>query len=252
MIDLPTEALWLVIALPLGGSLLLHFAGRWLGEPRAGYLACAASLAAFGVAAVAAVPFITGEGHPSQSLLWEWMPAVGASFEIVWDPLSALMTLVVTGVGSLIHIYSLGYMHGDPRFARFFAYLNLFTASMLTLVLAGNYAMLFVGWELVGLCSYLLISFWFTRPSAAAAGKKAFVVNRIGDFGFLIALMLIFSSFGTLSYSGVFDRAGMNWRVGGHLDRADAGGRGDREVGADPALRVVARRHGGTNPRLRP
>ncbi|MYA38468.1 MAG: NADH-quinone oxidoreductase subunit L, partial [Acidimicrobiia bacterium] len=207
MIELPAEALWLVIALPLGGSLLLHFAGRWLGEPRSGYLACAASLAAFGVAAVAAVPFFTGEGHPSQSLLWEWMPAVGASFEIVWDPLSALMTLVVTGVGSLIHIYSLGYMQGDPRFPRFFAYLNLFTASMLTLVLAGNYAMLFVGWELVGLCSYLLISFWFTKPSAAAAGKKAFVVNRIGDFGFLIALMLIFSSFGTLSYAGVFDRA---------------------------------------------
>ena len=207
MIELPAEALWLVIALPLGGSLLLHFAGRWLGEPRSGYLACAASLAAFGVAAAAAVPFFTGEGHPSQSLLWEWMPAVGASFEIVWDPLSALMTLVVTGVGSLIHVYSLGYMHGDPRFPRFFAYLNLFTASMLTLVLAGNYAMLFVGWELVGLCSYLLISFWFTKPSSAAAGKKAFVVNRIGDFGFLIALMLIFSSFGTLSYSGVFDRA---------------------------------------------
>ena len=159
------------------------------------------------MAAAAAAPFLTGEGHPSQSLLWEWMPAVGASFEIVWDPLSALMTLVVTGVGSLIHVYSLGYMHGDPRFPRFFAYLNLFTASMLTLVLAGNYAMLFVGWELVGLCSYLLISFWFSRPSAAAAGKKAFVVNRIGDFGFLIALMLIFSSFGTLSYSGVFDRA---------------------------------------------
>lgn len=207
MIELPTEALWLVIALPLGGAVLLHFVGGWLGEPRAGYLACAASVAAFGVAAAAAGPFLTGEGHPSQSLLWEWMPAVGASFEIVWDPLSALMTLVVTGVGSLIHIYSLGYMHGDPRLPRFFAYLNLFTASMLTLVLAGNFAMLFVGWELVGLCSYLLISFWFTRPSAAAAGKKAFVVNRIGDFGFLIALMLIFSSFGTLSYSGVFDRA---------------------------------------------
>ncbi len=207
MIELPTEALWLVIALPLGGAVLLHFVGRRLGEPLAGYLACAASLAAFAVAAVAAVPFLTGEGHPSQSLLWEWMPAVGASFEITWDPLSALMTLVVTGVGSLIHVYSVGYMHGDPRFARFFTYLNLFTASMLTLVLAGNFAMLFVGWELVGICSYLLISFWFTRPSAAMAGKKAFVVNRIGDFGFLIALMLIFSAFGTLSYSGVFDRA---------------------------------------------
>jgi NADH-quinone oxidoreductase subunit L len=207
MIELPTEALWLVIAFPLGGALLLHFAGRWLGEPRAGYLAGAASLAAFAVAAVAAIPFFTGEGQPSQSLLWEWMPAVGAAFEISWDPLSALMTLVVTGVGSLIHIYSVGYMHGDPRFSRFFTYLNLFTASMLTLVLAGNYAMLFVGWELVGLCSYLLISFWFTRPSAASAGMKAFVVNRIGDFGFLIALMLIFATFGTLSYSGVFDRA---------------------------------------------
>ena len=207
MIELPAEALWLVIALPLGGAMLLHFAGRRLGEPRAGYLACASSLAAFLVAGVAAVPFFIGEGHPSQSLLWEWMPAVGASFEITWDPLSALMTLVVTGVGSLIHIYSVGYMHGDPRFARFFTYLNLFTASMLTLVLAGNYAMLFVGWEMVGLCSYLLISFWFTRPSAASAGKKAFVVNRIGDFGFLIALMLIFSVFGTLSYAGVFDRA---------------------------------------------
>ena len=208
MIELPTEALWLVIAFPLGGAVLLHFAGRWLGEPRAGYLATAASLAAFAVAAAGAVPFFTGEGHPSQSLLWEWMPAVGASFEITWDPLSALMTLVVTGVGSLIHVYSVGYMHGDPRFARFFTYLNLFTASMLTLVLAGNFAMLFIGWELVGLCSYLLISFWFTRPSAAAAGMKAFVVNRIGDFGFLIALMLIFATFGTLSYTGVLDRAG--------------------------------------------
>lgn len=207
MIELPTEALWLVIAFPLGGALLLHFAGRLLGEPRAGYLAAAASLASFTVAAVAAVPFFTGEGHPTESLLWEWMPAVGASFEIVWDPLSALMTLVVTGVGSLIHVYSVGYMHGDPRFARFFTYLNLFTASMLILVLAGNYAMLFVGWELVGLCSYLLISFWFTRPAAASAGMKAFVVNRIGDFGFLIALMLIFATFGTLSYAGVFDRA---------------------------------------------
>ena len=207
MMELPTEALWLVIALPLGGALLLHFTGRLVGEPRAGYLAVAASLAAFVVAGVAAVPFFTGDGHPSQSLLWEWMPAVGASFEISWDPLSALMTLVVTGVGSVIHIYSVGYMHGDPRFARFFTYLNLFTASMLILVLAGNYAMLFVGWELVGLCSYLLISFWFTKPSAASAGKKAFVVNRIGDFGFLIALMLIFSTFGTLSYSGIFDRA---------------------------------------------
>ena len=102
------------------------------------------------------------------------------------------MALVVTGVGSLIHLYSIGYMKGDPRFGRFFAYMNLFVASMLILVLADGFALLFVGWELVGLCSYLLISFWFEKPAAAAAGKKAFVVNRVGDAGFLVALMLVF------------------------------------------------------------
>ena len=118
------------------------------------------------------------------------MPAIGANLEILWDPLSALMALVVTGVGALIHVFAIGYMHGDERFSRFFTYLNLFAASMLTLVLAGNFAMLFMGWELVGLCSYLLIGFWFTRNSAAAAAKKAFIVNRIGDFGFVIGLML--------------------------------------------------------------
>jgi NADH-quinone oxidoreductase subunit L len=155
------------------------------------------------------VPFFQGGDVQAEHLmLWEWMPAVGAVFELQWDPLSALMTLVVTGVGALIHVFAIGYMHGDERFPRFFTYLNLFIVSMLTLVLAGNFAMLFVGWELVGLCSYLLIGFWFTRPSAAAAAKKAFVVNRIGDFGFLVGLMLIFTTFGTLSYTGVFERVG--------------------------------------------
>src|SRR3990170_7947802 len=124
------------------------------------------------------------------------------------------MVLVVSGVGTRIHIFSVGYMHGDQRFGRFFTYLNLFATSMLTLVLAGNFAVLFVGWELVGLCSYLLISFWFTRPAAAAAGKKAFIVNRIGDFGFMIALMLVFTTFGTLSYSGIFERAGAELSTG--------------------------------------
>jgi NADH-quinone oxidoreductase subunit L len=136
------------------------------------------------------------------------MPAIGASFELLWDPLAALMTLVVTGVGTLIHVFAIGYMHGDERFHRFFTNLNLFAASMLSLVLAGNYAMLFLGWELVGLCSFLLIGFWYTRPSASAAAKKAFVVNRIGDFGFMIGLMLVFATFGTLSFSGIFERAG--------------------------------------------
>jgi len=167
------------------------------------------------VAAAAAIPFFEGvDVHAEHLMIWEWMPAVGAAFELQWDPLSALMTLVVTGVGALIHLFAIGYMHGDERFARFFTYLNLFAASMLTLVLAGNFAMLFVGWELVGLCSYLLIGFWFTRPSAAGAAKKAFLVNRIGDLGFIVGLMVVFGTFGTLSFAGVFERVGSELTTG--------------------------------------
>ena len=204
MVDL----IWLVIALPLAGALILHFFGNRMKEPLPGWLASATIGAAFLVALVAALPFFEGGHHGETLLLWEWMPAIGANLEILWDPLSALMTLIVTGVGALIHVFAIGYMHGDDRFHRFFANLNLFAASMLTLVLAGNYAMLFLGWELVGLSSYLLIGFWYTRASAAAAAKKAFVVNRIGDFGFMVGLMLVFAVFGTLSYAGIFERAG--------------------------------------------
>ncbi len=208
------EYIWLVIALPLAGAVLLHFFGRYLKEPLSGWLASAAIGGAFVIAAIAAVPFFEGGEHGTVVLLWDWMPAVGASFELFWDPLAALMALIVTGVGALIHIFAIGYMHGDERFPRFFTYLNLFAASMLTLVLAGNYAMLFLGWELVGLCSYLLIGFWFTRPTAAAAAKKAFIVNRIGDVGFMVGLMLVFTTFGTLSYSGVFESAGSELSTG--------------------------------------
>ncbi len=205
MIDL----LWLVIALPLAGTVLLHFFGRYLREPWSGWVATATVTGSFVIAAAAAVPFFTGSDVSVSHLkIWEWMPAIGATFELQWDPLSALMVLVVTGVGALIHLFAIGYMHGDERFHRFFTDLNLFAASMLTLVLAGNYAMLFVGWELVGLCSYLLIGFWYERPSASAAAKKAFVVNRIGDFGFLIGLMLVFTHFSTFSYEGVFGQVG--------------------------------------------
>jgi NADH-quinone oxidoreductase subunit L len=199
----------LVIAVPLLGAVFLHFLGRRIGEPLAGWIATGAIGTSFVLGAVSSVDFIRGTAdHGEPIMLWDWMPAIGAAFEITWDPLSALMTLIVTGVGALIHVFAIGYMHGDERFSRFFTYLNLFAASMLTLVLAGNFAMLFLGWELVGLCSYLLISFWYTRPSAAAAGKKAFIVNRIGDLGFMIGLMLVFVHFGTLSFDGVFDRAG--------------------------------------------
>jgi NADH-quinone oxidoreductase subunit L len=123
------------------------------------------------------------------------------------DPLSMVMLLVVTGIGLLIHVYSVGYMGHDPRYARFFTSLNLFMAAMLTLVLANNFLLMFVGWEGVGLCSYLLIGFWFERPSAAEAGKKAFIVNRIGDFGFILGMLLIFKYFGTLEFQEVFEAA---------------------------------------------
>ena len=111
------------------------------------------------------------------------------------------MTLFVTGIGTLIHLYAIGYMHGDERFSRFFAYMNLFAASMLVLVLGSSFLLTFMGWEGVGLCSYLLISFWFERNSAAVAGKKAFVTNRVGDFGFMLAMFLIFQKLGTLDYA---------------------------------------------------
>ena len=209
-----TGLLWLIIALPLAGAVFLHFFGRYLEELLAGWLASAAIAGSFAVALLASIPFVRGGEHGETLLLWEWMPAIGANLEILWDPLSALMTLVVTGVGTLIHVFAIGYMHGDDRFHRFFTYLNLFAASMLTLVLAGNYAMLFLGWELVGLCSYLLIGFWYTRTAPPPAAKKAFVVNRIGDFGLMVGLMIVFTTFGTLSYSGIFDRAGAELSTG--------------------------------------
>ena len=201
------DVIWLVIALPMVGAVALVFFGDRVGEPGAGYLATATVGASFVIAAIASADFFAGGVHGEHVVLFEWMPGLGVDAALLWDPLSAVMTLVVTGVGSLIHLYSIGYMHGDPRFGRFFAYLNLFIMSMLILVLGDNFAILFVGWELVGLSSYLLISFWFEKPSAAAAGKKAFIVNRIGDFGFLIALMLIFAAFGTLSFGTVFEEA---------------------------------------------
>jgi len=203
MVDL----IWLVIALPLAGYLVLQVFGKRIGEPVAGYLASSLVGAGFVIAAVASVDAFSGDLEPTRVFLFTWIPSLGLDAALLWDPLSVMMTLMVTGVGFLIHVYAIGYMHGDPRLGRFFTYLNLFVASMLILVLADSFGVLFVGWELVGLSSYLLISFWFERPSAAAAGKKAFVVNRIGDFGFLIALMLIFSSFGSLAFSTVFEEA---------------------------------------------
>src|SRR3972149_2682172 len=198
----------LAVLLPLGGAVLMLFFGKRLGEPMAGYIGTLTVAAAFGGAAVAAADFFTGNGETVIVRWFDWFPAFGVAVELRWDPLSALMTLVVTGVGTLIHLYSIGYLHGEARVGGRFSYLNLFIASMLILVLANNFAVMFVGWELVGLCSYLLISFWFEKEIRAAAGKKAFVVNRVGDIGFIVALMLVFSHFGTFRFDEVLEGAG--------------------------------------------
>ncbi len=205
------EAVWLIPALPLLGFLLLLAFGRRLGDPRAGYVATAMMFGAFLVTLVVFAGLM-GEHHDHRSVtqtLFTWMPSGGLQVDagFLVDPLSVTMALFVTGVGALIHLYSIGYMHGDERYHQFFVYLNLFAFSMLVLVLADSFLLTFLGWEGVGACSYLLISFWFERPTAAVAGKKAFVVNRIGDFGFMLAMFLIFGSVGSLQYTEVFGAA---------------------------------------------
>ncbi len=172
------------------------------------------------------------------------------------DRLSAVMLLVVTGIGSLIHIYSIGYMAHEGGYYRFFAYLNLFMFFMLILVLAANYLLMFVGWEGVGLCSYLLIGFYFLEKFAGDAGKKAFIVNRIGDFGFSLGMFLIFISFGSLDFGTVFGDGGDHARrhrgrdLHSHLPAAVR--RRHRQVGADSAVCLAARRDGRPDAGLRP
>ena len=196
------ELAWLIPALPLLGSTILFLGRRHLREPTSGWLATVMMAAAFGMSVwvFTALASLPGEERVVQRELFDWISAGGFSVKalLLVDPLSVTMALFVTGVGALIHLYSIGYMHGQERFTRFFTYLNLFAFSMLVLVLAGDYLLVFLGWEGVGLCSYLLISFWFERPSAAVAGKKAFVTNRVGDFGFMLAMFLIFAHLGTL------------------------------------------------------
>jgi NADH-quinone oxidoreductase subunit L len=165
---------------------------------------------AFVIALVNFFRMLGAELHePVIESYWSWMPVgnlqVGAAFQL--DQLSMLMTLIITGVGFLIHVYSVGYMHDDPGYARYFAYINLFVFFMLILVLGSSFALMFVGWEGVGLCSYLLIGFWFKDREKADAGKKAFIVNRIGDFGFLVAMFMIFANLGTLDFVPVFAAA---------------------------------------------
>src|SRR5918994_2896997 len=198
------DLVWLIPALPLAGFLVLVVLGRRLGEPLAGWLATAACGGAF-VATLIVFAGLIGEHHEDRHFtqtLFTWLPVGGLSVDLGFlaDPLSITMALFITGVGTLIHLYSIGYMHGDRDYSKFFVYMNLFVFSMLCLVLADNFLLTFLGWEGVGTCSYLLISFWFTDEANASAGKKAFVTNRIGDFGFMLAMFLAFAAAGTVDY----------------------------------------------------
>ncbi|HUI47412.1 MAG TPA: NADH-quinone oxidoreductase subunit L, partial [Acidimicrobiia bacterium] len=198
---------WLIPAFPAFGAVVLLLVGNRIGEPKAGWLATAMISLSFVSSVVAFFALRSLSPHVranvSQGFTWIQAGSFKVDFRFLVDPLSSTMTLFVTGVGSLIHLYAIGYMHGDQRFPRFFAYLNLFAASMLVLVLGSSFLLTFMGWEGVGLCSYLLISFWFERNSAAVAGKKAFITNRVGDFGFMLAMFLIFEKLGTLDYSAL-------------------------------------------------
>ena len=207
MIDL----VWLVPFFPLVGFLTILVVGRKLGEPKAGYLATAMVLLSF-VTAVAVYFELLSRDSESRSEvvnIFSWVPVGDLQIDMAFlvDPLSSTMLLFVTGIGALIHLYSVGYMHGDPKFSKFFLYLNLFVLSMTLLVLGSNLLVTFLGWEGVGTCSYFLISFWHTKNANATAGKKAFVTNRVGDFGVMLAMFLAFGAVGSVDYAVINDSA---------------------------------------------
>ncbi|MBN8695377.1 MAG: NADH-quinone oxidoreductase subunit L [Bacteroidetes bacterium] len=203
------KLVWLVPLLPLIGFLIIGFLGKKLSKGLVGTIASGMVLAAF---AVSLGIFFELGGQTEKSVtidLFSWISAgkLSIPFSFLVDPLSSLFLLIITGIGFLIHLYSTGYMHDDEGFSRFFAYLNLFVFFMLLLVLGSNYLIMFVGWEGVGLCSYLLIGFWFKNTAYNNAAKKAFIMNRIGDLGFLLGIILIFVTFGSISYGDVFEQA---------------------------------------------
>jgi len=201
------DALWLIPAAPLAGFILILLFGRRLGEPAAGYLAATMVAVSFAVTVGVFFDLLGNDEHHREHVLtlFSWVPVGDLQIDmaLLADPLSITMALFITGIGSMIHLFAIGYMHGDPKFSKFFLYLNLFVLSMLMLVLGENLLVTFLGWEGVGACSYFLISFWHTRPSAATAGKKAFVTNRIGDWGVMLAMFLGFTTVGSVSYGAL-------------------------------------------------
>ncbi len=220
------DSLWLVPALPLTSFAVLALAGRRMSP---------SAVAAFGagsvgvsavISVIIAAQFVASPpaGHAYTQVLWRWMSVAGFTPEVSLrlDPLSLIMMLVVAFVGFLIHLYSVEFMAGDDGYSRFFAYMNLFVASMLTLVLANDLLLLFLGWEGVGLCSYLLIGFWYRDPRNGAAGQKAFIVTRAGDTAFMIGLFLLFTNLRTLDIQELMQRALADWPRGSALAVASA------------------------------
>ncbi len=202
---------WLLIALPLAGAAVLLLGGKRLD--RVGHYLGTLAVAASFVLGVVLFFRLRGQADAQRSQddhLFSWIPVGGFHVDasLLLDQLSMVFVLLITGIGTLIHVYSAGYMDHDPGRRRFFGFLNLFVAAMLLLVLADGYLLLYVGWEGVGLASYLLIAFWFTKPAAATAAKKAFIANRVGDVGLSVAIMIMFATVGTTSYAGVFGGAG--------------------------------------------
>ncbi|MDG1267186.1 MAG: NADH-quinone oxidoreductase subunit L [Ilumatobacter sp.] len=215
------DLVWLIPAFPLFGFLTLLLLGRRFSEPLAGYFATAMVFVSW-IVAVAVYFDLVAKPEEERSVtvtLFSWLPVGDLQIDMAFlaDPLSITMCLFVLGIGGLIHLFAVGYMHGDPKFSKFFLYLSLFIFSMTLLVLGENLLVTFLGWEGVGTCSYLLISFWHTRESAATAGKKAFITNRVGDFGVMLAMFLAFESVGSVSYSALNGSA-----VAGTLSAATA------------------------------
>ncbi len=202
------DFVWLIPLFPLLGYLITGLLNRKLSKNLAGLVACSALAASF----IVALLIFLEENHTRAShtvVLFDWISSGNfhANFSFLVDPLSSIFLMIITGVGFLIHVYSTGYMKDDDGFRRFFSYLNLFIFFMLLLVLGDNYLIMFVGWEGVGLCSYLLIGFWFKNQAYNDAARKAFIMNRIGDLGFLLGIILIFSTFGSITFSEVFKQA---------------------------------------------
>jgi NADH-quinone oxidoreductase subunit L len=202
-----TDYFWLIPLIPGASAFILAVFGRWLPKKYVSWQACLSVFASFVISLVSFLGLlrVSEEGLPIIKTLFRWIQAgfFSADLSLQLDPLSSIMTLVVTGVGFLIHVYSVGYMAHDKGYTRYFTYLNLFTFAMLILVMASNLVLMFVGWEGVGLCSYLLIGFWFEKHSAANAGKKAFIVNRIGDAAFILGIFFILINVGSGEFQAI-------------------------------------------------